>query len=152
LEDNFLERPTLLGLIGGAAVFIIILIFIILNHANFDQQLIDKVAEGVPAEKLIPEIDAETDNLKSIARARLETVVNDQKYWGNGELATTKEYVAYTTGYEFELRIISDYDTARKKFARREITKREFLNLIKGPKEFYSTYENLRVLRSNKYL
>ena len=94
--------------------------------------------QGVPAEKLIPEIDAETVKLKAIARARVDAVVNDRKFWGDGDLATPDQYEAYTTSYEYELKIISEYDDARKKFARREITRREFLNLIKGPKDFYS--------------
>ena len=101
----------------------------------------DQVDEGVPAEKLIPEIDAETNNQKANAQVRVDAVVNDKKNWGNGDLATPEEYEAYTTSYEYELKIISEYEAARKKFARREITRREFIDLIKGPKDFYSLVE-----------
>ncbi len=139
-----MDRGALLGIVSSVAVFIIISSIIIYNHSSFDQKLIDQVEGGVPAEKLIPQIDEETENLKTVAETRLESVVMDRKFWGNGDLASPKEYQAYTLGYEFELRIISDYDTARKKFVRREITESEFLNMIKGPKEFYNLYSNFK--------
>ena len=145
----FLERSTLLGLIGGSALFIILLLIIISNHSSFDQKLIDQVDVGVPAQKLIPQIDEETENMKELAKVRVMAVVMDKKFWGNGDLDSPKEYEPYTTGYEFELRIINDYDTARKKYANREITRREFLNQIKGPQEFYSIYKDFRILDIN---
>ena len=144
-----MDRGALLGLIGGIAVFIIILIIIINNHSSFDQKLIDQVEAGVPSQQLIPQIDEETENMEETAKARVMAIVMDKKYWGNGDLAVPKEYEAYTTGYEFEMRLIREYDSARIKYANREITKREFLNIIKGPKEFYSIYNNFRVLNYN---
>ena len=140
----FVERGALLGVIGGAAVFIIILTVIMYSHSSFDQKLIDQVEDGVPAEELILQIDAETNKLKKIAKARLESVVMDRRFWGDGELATPAEYESYIVGYEFEMKIINQYDLARKKYANREITKREFLSEIKGPKDFYNLYSNIR--------
>ncbi len=124
-----MDRTKLLIIIGGV-VLITILSFV----------LYDQVEEGVPAEKLIPQIDRETENLKIQAKKRLEKAVMDRKYWGDGDLATSDDYNMYITSYEFEMKIIVDYENARKKFARREITKREFLSEIRGCKEFYSLH------------
>jgi len=70
------------------------------------------------------------------AKRRFESVVMDKKYWGNGDLASPEDYQYYTTSYTIEMNAISNYDSARKKFARREITKEQFLEEIKVPKEF----------------
>ncbi len=132
-----MDRGILLGIIGGAAVFIIILSFVIYSHSSFDQRLIDQVEEGVPAEQLIPQIDNETANMQYTAKTRLEKVVMDKKYWGHGDLAKSDDYKTFIESYQSELRIIGDYENARKKYARRETTRREFLWQIKTCKEFY---------------
>lgn len=138
-----MDRGALLGIIGGAVVFIIILSFIIYTNSDFDRRLIEQVDNQIPAEKLIPQIDNETVNLKTIAKKHLISVVYDRKYWGNGELAIPKDYQGFIVGYDSEMKIISDIDYARKRFARREITEKEFLSLIKGLKEFFNVYRTL---------
>ncbi len=115
----------------------VILCFIIYSHSDFDEQLIHQVDEGVPAEKLVPQINKKTLDMQTNAKRRLVSVVMDKKYWGNGDLASPADYEYYITGYITEMDVILNYDNARKKFARREITKEQFLQEIKGPKEFF---------------
>lgn len=131
-----MDKRALLGILGGLIVLVIILSFILYGNSDFDSQLIDQVDKGVPAEKLIPQIDKETQNMQTDAKRRFESVVMDRKYWGNGDLASPEDYQYYTTSYTIEMNAISNYDSARKKFARREITKEQFLEEIKVPKEF----------------
>lgn len=140
MEEFFLDRGILLGVIGGLIVFISILSFIIYNNSDFDDQLIKKVDNGIPAEKLIPQIDNETEKLKLKAKKRLESYVMDKKYWGTGELASPDDYQRYTLSYENDIKMISEYEKARKKFVKREITKKEFLEEIKTPKEYFRIY------------
>lgn len=135
-----MERGTLLGVIGGLIVFIGIFSYIIYDHSDFDGQLIQQVDSGVPAEKLIPQIDNETAKLQINAKRRLESYVMDKKNWGNGELASPRDYQYYIQNYESEMKVISEYESIRKKFAKREITKKEFLDEIKGPKEYFNIY------------
>lgn len=135
-----MDRGRLLGVIGGLTVFIIICSFIIYGHSDFNEQLIQQVDNGVSADKLIPQIDEETVKLQINAKRRLESYVMDKKNWGNGELASPRDYQYYIQNYESEMKVISDYDSIRKKFAKREITKKEFLDEIKGPKEYFNIY------------
>jgi hypothetical protein len=94
----------------------------------------------VPAEELIVQIDEETLIMQRNAKKRLESVVMDKKYWGNGDLASPTDYQYFTTFYITEMNVISNYDGVRKKFARREITKEQFLQEIKVFKEFFNIY------------
>jgi hypothetical protein len=132
-----LDKRALLGIACSLTISIVILSFIIYGNSDFDEQLIHQVDEGVPAEKLIPQIDEETQKLQTDAKRRLLSIVMDKKYWGNGDLASPDDFQYYTTGYVTEMDVISNYDSARKKFARREITKKQFLQEIEGPKAFF---------------
>jgi hypothetical protein len=127
------DRGALLAIIGSVTVFSIVLAFMFYNQSDFDQRLIDQVDKGMPAEKLIPQIDKETEKLIANAQRRYSKVVD--KNFENGNLASKNDYESYTEVYEKEMMMISEYDTARKKFARREITKEQFLQEIKIPKE-----------------
>jgi len=140
VEEVFLERGTLLGVIGGLIVFICIFSYIIYDHSDFDGQLIQQVDNGVPAEKLIPQINEETAKLQTSAKRRLESFIMDKKNWGNGDLVSPKEFSYNIQYYESEMKVISEYDGIRKKFAKREITKEQFLQEIKGPKEYFNIY------------
>lgn len=129
-----------MGIIFGIVLFLISFSFIIYNHSDFDTQLIDQVGRGVPTSELIVQINQETTKMNIRAKKRIENVVMDRKLWGNGTLAVENDYQGYVSNYECELKYISDYDTLRKKFARREITRREFLDEVKPVKEFFNTY------------
>ncbi len=48
----------------------------------------------------------------------------------------SNNYDYYTQMYENEMRIISEYNNTQEKFAERLITKEQFLQDIKNPKEF----------------
>lgn len=140
VEDVFLDRGTLLGIVGGSIVFICILSFIIYNNSDFDSLLIKQVDKGVSAEELIPQIDNETEKLKLKAKKRLESYVFDKKYWGNGELASPDDYQRFTQSYENDMKMITEYENARKKFVKREITKEQFSEKIETPKEYFIIY------------
>lgn len=120
------NKGLILGIIGGIIVFVIALIFIFYYNSDFDQQLIDQVDNGVPADKLIPQIDKETENMKDKAVNHLSEPINKN--------LNQNSSIQYQKGYEAEMNVISQYDDARKKFARREISKDEFLKEIQTPK------------------
>ncbi len=134
-----MNRP-LVGIIGGLIVFLLISLFIIYYHSDFDTQLIEQVNKGVPTNELIIQIDEETRKMQINAKRRLESIIMDKKYWGNGSLDEQNKYQLSVTSYESEMMIISKYNNIRKKFAKREITKREFLDEIKIIKDYFITY------------
>jgi len=135
-----LGKRALLGILGGLIILVVTLSIILYSDSDFDAQLIDQVDKGVPAEELIVQIDEETLIMQRNAKKRLESVVMDKKYWGNGDLASPTDYQYFTTFYITEMNVISNYDGVRKKFARREITKEQFLQEIKVFKEFFNIY------------
>ena len=122
-----INKGLILGIVGGIAVFSIALIFIMYSNSDFDQQLINQVNSGVPADKLIPQIDQETQKMQQRAKSRLSDVINKN--------LDKNDSITYIKNYEDEMKIISQYDDARKKFARREINKEQFLKDIEIPKE-----------------
>ncbi len=121
------NKGLILGIVCGIAVFIIALIFIMYSNSDFDQQLINQVNNGVPADKLIPQIDQETQKMQQKAKSRLSDVINKNLDKNNS--------ITYIKNYEDEMKVISQYDDARKKFARKEINKEQFLKDIEIPKE-----------------
>ncbi len=122
------------GIFFGILVFFTILVAINFLNSDFDAHLIQSVEKGVPAEDLIPEIDKETENLRLDAQKRLDSNVMNMKMWGNGNLVSEDDLTYYTQTYETEMKVISDYDKIRKKFAKREISKEEFLQEINNIK------------------
>jgi len=59
LGDLLLIKRNLPGILSGLIIFIILLfVFVIPNFQNndFNEQLIQKVSNGVPADELIPQI------------------------------------------------------------------------------------------------
>jgi hypothetical protein len=123
----------ILGISGGLIVFIIALILIIYNSSDFDQQLINQVDSGVPADKLIPQIDQDTDKMKLNAQRRLESQTVDKNINKN-------DSAPFVQGYNYEMRMIAQYDDARKKFANGDINKEQFLSEIQEPKDFLKMY------------
>lgn len=120
------NKGLILGIISGMIIFIIALIFIFYTNSDFDEQLIKQVDKGVPADKLMPQIDKETQNMNSKARKHLSDIINMK--------LSKNDSIIYQKNYEAEIRTISQYDDIRKKFARREINKNEFLKEIQTPK------------------
>lgn len=106
------------------------------NNSDFDQQLIKQVDNGVPADKLIPQIDKETEKMKLNALRLYESQTLNK----NLNKADSENYIH---GYKIMLKTISKYDDSRKKFARREITKEQFLNDIRIPKDSLEPYNIL---------
>lgn len=136
-----MDKGVLLGIIGGLAVFIVLVSFIIIsNYSDFDVQLIEQVDDGVPANELMLQIDKETENLKYKVRKRFESNVLDKKYWGNGNLASTNDYQYYSQNYQNEIKMINEYDNVRKKFAKKEISKDEFIYQIENFREYFKLY------------
>jgi len=123
-----LNKGVLIGVVSGLAAFIIFLILMFVS-SDFDQNLINQVENGVPADKLIPQINKETDSMRLDAQKRLQAnVVNTNLDKEDSE--------SYMLSYKVEMKMISDYDIARKKYAKREINKLQFLNAIEEPKEY----------------
>ncbi len=126
-----LNKGVILGIIGAIIVFVIILTIILYVDSDFDQQLIYQVDSGVPANKLIPQINKETEQLQENALESYESnVVN------NNLGANPNSYIDYTQLYHNDLKMISEYENAQKEFANRKISKEQFLQEIKTPKEY----------------
>ncbi|MDP3066953.1 MAG: hypothetical protein Q8N08_09480 [Methanobacteriaceae archaeon] len=129
-----MDRGILIPIMGSILVFVIISGIILFSNSDFDQQLIEQVENGVQAEKLIPQIDKETEKLNKDANKRYQDAVANKNF-ENGNIASKRDYQNYLDKYENELKMISKYAEARKKFAKKEITKEEFLQEINIPKE-----------------
>ena len=123
---------------GSLVVFIAISSFILLNHADFDEQLMEQVENGVPAQDLIKEIDEEAYYMQIAAKKRLDSKILDRKYWGNGELDSPLDYSFYVDSYESELKLIKEYKEYRVKYANREITREEFLSLTQNHRDYFN--------------
>ena len=123
---------------GSLVVFIAISSFILLNHADFDEQLMEQVENGVPAQDLIKEIDEEAYYMQIAAKKRLDSKILDRKYWGNGELDTPLDYSFYVDSYESELNLIKEYKEYRVKYANGEITREEFLSLVQNHRDYFN--------------
>ena len=123
----------ILGISGGLIVFLIALILIIYNNSDFDQQLINQVDSGVPADTLIPQIDQDTEKMKLNAQRRLESQTVSKNI-------NKSDSAPFVQGYTDEMRMIVQYDVARKKFANRDINKEQFLSEIQNPKDFLKMY------------
>lgn len=133
-----MDRSIYLGIMGGLVVFIAIFSFILLNHADFDEQLMEQVENGVPAQDLIKEIDEEAYYMQIAAKKRLDSKILDRKYWGNGELDTPLDYSFYVDNYQSELNLIKEYKEYRVKYANGEITREEFLSLIQNYRDYFN--------------
>jgi hypothetical protein len=91
------------------------------------------VESGVPADDLIPQIDKETEKMKLTAQKHLLNKI-DNNFDKNNSMT-------YIKIYDTEMEMISEYDNARKKFAKREITKEQFLKDIENPKSSMELYQ-----------
>ena len=126
-----LNKGVILGVASAITVFIIILIIIFYFNSDFDQQLIYQVDSGVPADKLIPQIDAEAEHLQMNAQKNYESNLINNNLGGNAS-----NYDYYTQIHQNELKIISEYENDQKEFAERQITKEQFLHDIQSPKQY----------------
>ena len=100
-------------------------------NSDFDQQLINQVDSGVPADKLIPQIDEEAEHLQMNAQKNYESNLINNNLGGNAS-----NYDYYTQIHQNELKIISEYENDQKEFAERQITKEQFLHDIQSPKQY----------------
>ena len=125
-----LNKGVILGVASAITVFIILIIIFYFN-SDFDQQLIYQVDSGVPADKLIPQIDSEADELQMNALKSYESNVVNNNLGGNAS-----NYDYYTQVYQNELKEISEYENYQKEFANREINKGQFLTDIQTPKQY----------------
>ncbi len=129
-----MDKGVFLATIGGLTVFFIVLGFILYAPTDFDQYLIEQVEKGVPTEKLLPQIDKETEKLKTnLERDFASKVANKDITKTN---MSRSDYERYMETYENGLKMISEYDVACKKYANREIPKEQFLHEINKSKEF----------------
>ena len=135
-----MDRGLILGIIGGIFIFIISSSFIIYTNSDFDGQLIEQEEDGVSSNILILQIDNETQKMIINVERRYKAVVMDRKYWGNGDLASSEDFQYYSENYENDLKMISGLAEIRKKYARREIDKEEFLHSIDQYKEYFKLY------------
>jgi len=126
-----LKKNNWLGIIGGLLVFLFILSYTIYLNSNFDQQLINDVDNGVPANKLLPKIDKETDKDELKIKERINSHIMSTKMWGNGSLAVKDDYSQYELIYYNQVKAVLEHEKVREQFAKREISKEQFLIEIK---------------------
>ena len=138
LEVESLDKPKSLGIIGGLIVFIIIILVIVLLNSDFDNQLINSVEAGVPAEKLIPGIEAEREKEISNAKKDLESHIMDPNYWSKPGAASIEDFNYEKNNNKIDLNSINKLEYLRKKYVHRKISKYEFLNQGKIYKEYLS--------------
>ena len=127
-----MDKPKLLGIVGGLIVFIIIILVIVLLNADFDNQLINSVEVGVPAEKLIPGIEAEREKEISDTKKNLESHVMDPNYWSKPGIASINDFNFEKSNYIEALNSIYKLETLRKQYVLRKISKYEFLTKAKN--------------------
>ncbi len=124
-----MNKSTWVGVIGGLCIFIIILWAIFFYNSDFDQELIQSSESGVPCEKLINQIDKESLNQKLTAENHLQSHFADIKYWNNPN-DPEKELTPEIDYYQQQIKAINNCTELRKKYVRKEISKKEFLAQI----------------------
>jgi hypothetical protein len=125
-----MDRGILVGSIGGFAIFMVFILIIFYSHSDFNQNLINSVADGTPAEKIIPEIQQQNKRECMEAKNNFNARMMSMDQWGNGDLASNSYSDFYTKNYEQEIKYYNDLENLRIKFATKEISKEEFLNEI----------------------
>lgn len=115
------------GIIGGLVIFLIILFYIIYINSNFDQQLINDVEKGVPSDKLMSKIEKETTKDELKVKKHINSHIMNVNMWGNGNMASKKDYYYYEILYYNQINEILELGKIRKKFAKREISKEQFI-------------------------
>lgn len=135
-----MDRGVLIGIIGGVIIFIISSSFIISINSDFDTQLINQVNDGVSPDTLLLQIDNETHRMLVDVDRRYKAVVMDKKYWGDGNLGLSENFQYYTQNYENDIKMVYGMAEVRKKYARGEIDKKEFLTSIAQYKEYFKLY------------
>jgi len=127
-----MDRGILIGSISGLAIFIVLILVIISSHSDFNQNLISSVAAGTPAEQLIPQIEKQHEIECEDAKNSLNSRMMSMDQWGNGDLASDSYSDFYTQNYQQEINYYNDLENLRIKFAKRQISKYEFLNEIES--------------------
>ena len=125
-----MDKPKLLGVIGGLIAFIIIILVLVLLNSDFDQRLIEQVEAGTPAVKLIPEIEKERSLEEDKAAKHLESHVFNVKYWDGPKSVSNYDFAYYKDIYNSQMYAISQLYDLRIKYVKKEITKFEFQQKI----------------------
>ncbi len=103
------------------------MIFIFINP-DFDEQLIKEVDSGVPANKMIKQIENESQNQKALALNDLKYHINDMQYWSKPNLASENDFRHYIEAYDTQMRTIEEYEKLRKQYINNEVSKDCFHN------------------------
>ena len=117
-----------MGIMGGSIVFITIILVIILFNSDFDTQLISSVEAGVPAEKLIPGIEAEREKEILDAKKELSSNIMNPNYWSKPGVASINDFNAEKNNYKISIDSIYELESLRKQYVHRKISKYDFLN------------------------
>ena len=125
-----MEKGKLVGIIGGICFFLIILLVVFYLNSDFDQQLIDSVNAGTPADKLIPQIENETAKEKLNARKHLDSSMNDMKYWKKSDINPEDDSKLDMNFYEVQMEAITNCSELSKQFVRKQISKEQFLSQL----------------------
>jgi hypothetical protein len=131
--DLFLIKRSLPGILSGLIIFIILLfVFIVPNFQNndFNEQLIQKVSNGESADILIPQIENQSIYEKQNLTYTVNQRICNINKWGNGTLASQTDYMYETRHYKKINLRNQNYKILRIEYAKREISKEEFLQEI----------------------
>ena len=127
-------KRNLPGILSGLIIFIILLfLFVIPNYQDndFNGQLIQKVSNGESADELIPQIENQSIYEKQHLIYSVNQRIFNINKWGNGTLASQTDYM-YETHHYIKINLRNqNYKVIRIEYAKREISKEEFLKEIK---------------------
>jgi hypothetical protein len=129
-----LDKPKILGILGGLIVFILIILVFILIYSDFDQQLILLKETGTPSNELINKIQTESKIEKLQVKNHLMEHVLDENYWSKPSLASPDDFNYYTDIYNKQIETINQCENIRKEFLYNHMPKKEFLTKIKALK------------------
>ena len=125
-----MDKPKLLGILGGLIVFFIIILVIVIINSDFDTQLINSVESGTSADKLIPQIENEHRIEILNAKRHLESHVTDVKYWESPNLTSEDNFAYYTWIYNTRVKRINELEIVREQYVQKKISKVDFLDKI----------------------
>lgn len=99
--------------------------------SDFDVKLIEQVDSGVPAEKIISEIEEESSKQELTVKNHLQAHMMDMKYWNRVNSDPKNDLEYHITIYQKQMEIITEYKELRIQFVKGQITKNEFLEKMK---------------------
>jgi hypothetical protein len=130
-----LSKERILGISVGMLSFLFI--FLILNfNVDFDHELINKLDDGTPKEIMILEIENQTEKEQLTVKKHLKCHIMDITKWDKCNCDFQNDLKYDILVYKTDMSRIKQKEEIRKKFARKEITKEQFLNYILKFKTF----------------